>query len=84
MHHVGEEADHLSLHLVGVDLEIAVVEGVPDVVGDIPKERQQGRVVEVLIARIAHEPRAQLLEVPQQPIEPLFRLSLHLTALLPM
>ena len=33
MHQVGEKPDHLSLHLVGVHLKIAVVKGVSDVVG---------------------------------------------------
>ena len=46
--------------------------GSPDVVWRIAKERQQGRVVEVLVARIPDEPVSQFLEVAQQRVEAIF------------
>ena len=53
MHQIGEDADDLALHFVGVAAEVAVVEGVPDVVGTVAQEGQHSRIVEALVAGVA-------------------------------
>ena len=78
MHQIGEGADDLALHLVGVAAEVAVVEGVPDVVGTVAQEGQQSRVVEALVAGVADEPVSERLEVAQKGVETPLRSSLVL------
>ena len=76
VHHVSEGVDHLIFNLVSVHKEAAAVEWVSDVVGAVLEKREQLRVVEVLVARVAHLLRANLLNIFQQKIETLLNFSI--------
>ena len=60
----------LLLELMGVDAEVAAPEGVPDVVGGVLEERQQFRVVEVLVAGVSDLRAGPFLESLEEGVQP--------------
>ena len=73
----GEPVDHLSLELVGIAPEIAVMKRVANVVDRVIQKGQHCREIEILVRRVPYLPLARVLNFVQQFVQALldFRLG---------